>query len=184
MTVLRSALTLFASSAMIVVGTAPAAAEELVSPALPGFVVGHEAANDEQGIREEVPAGETVEDWTRMVTTQRFGGGAGRTSPTAFLENMVANLAAACPGSQTSRILNGTRSGQPAAQMRAFCPMFARTGKPEAFIILAIAGTTDLHVKQVAFRREPTSDDIAWGESVLAAVTYCDTGQAGDGCPG
>jgi hypothetical protein len=178
----RTCFTLAVSSALLVLGAAPAAADQISSPALPGFVVGHEAANDEQAIREEVPAGETVQAWTRMVTTQRFGGAATRVTPVDFLANMVTNLQGACPGASNSRVITGTRGGRPTAQMRAFCPLFSRTGQPEAFIILAIAGAEDLHVKQVAFRRVPTAADIAWGEGVLAAVEYCATGNGGGDC--
>jgi hypothetical protein len=37
-------------------------------------------------------------------------------------------------------------------------------------------------VKQVAFRRVPTDEDVEWGEAVLAAVVFCDTGEASEGC--
>jgi len=179
---LRSATALLAIPAALLLGESRAAAEHLASPDLPGFVVGHEATNAEQSIREEVPIGETVQDWTRMVTTQRFGGAAARLTPTAFLEVITRNLAAACPGARTSRVLTGTRSGHPGAQMRAHCPQLASTGKSEAFIMLVIAGDSDLHVKQVAFRRDLTDEDIEWGETILARVTYCGTGQVDAGC--
>ena len=52
----------------------PAGTERLVSPSLPGFVTGHSAANAQQSILEQIPAGESVRAWTRMVTTQRYGG--------------------------------------------------------------------------------------------------------------
>ena len=42
----------------------------LVTQALPGFIVGYEAGNAQQSIREEIPKGETVQAWTRMVTTR------------------------------------------------------------------------------------------------------------------
>jgi len=178
----RIAIKVLFSCAPLMLAASPARAEHLASPDLPGFVVGHEAANDEQSIREQVPAGETVDDWTRMVTTQRFGGAANRLTANGFLEVITRNLAVACPGASTSRVLTGTRGGHPSAQIRAFCPLLRQTGKPEAFIMLAIAGGSDLHVKQVAFRRVPTEEDIQWGESVLAAVVFCETGQDGDGC--
>lgn len=179
---LRSAAAVLAISGVLVLGASRAEAEHLASPDLPGFVVGHEAANGEQSIREEVPSGETVADWTRMVTTQRFGGAATRLTPTGFLEVVTRNLTAACPGARTSRVLTGTRGGHPSAQMRAFCPLLAQTGKPETFIMLAITGANDLHVKQVAFRRVPTDEDVQWGEAVLAAVAFCETDEDDEGC--
>lgn len=179
---LRSIVALLATAAIASLPLSPAWADHLAAEDLPGFVVGHEAANAEQSIREEVPAGETVEDWTRMVTTQRFGGAAARVTPTGFLEMIGRNLAAVCPGARTSKILTNPRGGHAAAQVRAFCPLLAQTGKPETFIMLVIAGSEDLHVKQVAFRREPTDDDVEWGEAVLAAVVYCETAQRDAGC--
>ena len=162
----------------------PAAAERLAEQAVPGFVVGYEDANAQQTIREEVPSGETVQDWTRMVTTQRFPGAASRVSPAAFFETVSSNLARACPGATTSEVVTTTRSGHVAAQMRADCPRLAQTGKPETFIMLIVVGAEDLHVKQVAYRRVPTAGDIRWGEEILAAAALCETGESGRGCRG
>ena len=74
MTRLRSVLALLTTSVVLSLAASSAAAEHLASQEVPGFVVGYRVANDREDIREEVPAGETVQDWTRMVTTQRFAG--------------------------------------------------------------------------------------------------------------
>ena len=62
--------------ALLVLPAGPLAAsandERLVAPALPGFAVGHSQAGANGMIREETPKGETVQNWKRMVTTQRF----------------------------------------------------------------------------------------------------------------
>ena len=149
----------------------PAAADELVSPGLHGFIVGFEAANEQQSIREEVPAGESVQDWTRMVTTQRFAGAATRLTPSDFLGVMARNLAAACPGASASPAVAGSLSGNATARFRADCPLLAQTGKPETFFMLVVSDGEDLHVKQVAFRRDPTAADVQWADGVLASVT-------------
>jgi len=151
-------------------GVSAARAEHLNTPAVPGFVIGYEAANEEQSIREDVPEGETVQAWTRMVTTQRFGGAATRLTPTGFLQVITPNLMEGCPGATASRAVTSSVDGHPAARFRADCPRVAQTGKPETFIMLAIAAGEDLLVKQVAFRRVPTAADIEWGERILAAV--------------
>jgi hypothetical protein len=70
---------------------AQAGAERLASPPLSGFIHGYQAANAQQAIREEVPRGETVERWTRMVTTQRFGGLASRATPAAYARTIAAS---------------------------------------------------------------------------------------------
>ncbi len=161
---------------------ASAGEERLAAPALPGFVVGYEAGNAQQSIREEIPAGETVEDWTRMVTTQRVAGGATRISPVELIGNVVRGFFAACPGGRTSEPVSTVRAGHAAAQFRADCPLLAQTGKPETFILLAVSGTADLHIKQVAFRRVPTADDVRWGEDFLAGVTLCGAGERAAAC--
>jgi hypothetical protein len=167
----RPVVALSAIAISLGLGISPASADELASPALPGFVVGFEASNDQQSIHEEVPAGESVQDWTRMVTTQRFTGAATRLTPAEFLEMMARNMAAACPRARTSPAVMGSLSGNATARFRADCPLLAQTGKPETFFMLVVSDGEDLHVKQVAFRREPTAADAQWAEGVLASVT-------------
>src|SRR4030095_366895 len=76
------------------------AMETLMRPGLPGFIVGYDVARDGNSILEQVPAGETVEKWTRMVTTQRFAGAARETDGNGFLQLMIDGLQAACPGAK------------------------------------------------------------------------------------
>ena len=179
---LRSAVALLAMAPLLCLAASPARADRLATPALPGFVVGFEASNAGQSIREEVPAGETVKNWTRMVTTQRFVGAAARFTPGDLLAVMARNLAAACPGARTSDAITATTDGHPSARYRADCPLLAQTGKPETFIILVISDGEDLHAKQVAFRREPTAADLRWAEGVLGAVKLCGSDEEVAGC--
>lgn len=168
---------------VLLAGAAPApAGEHLAQASLPGFVEGYTAANASQSIREEIPQGETVEVWTRMVTTQRFAGLADRASPSDYLGNVAAGMARACPGGRTTPIASRSVAGRPGAIMRADCPFLASTSKPETFIILAIPGAHDMHVRQVAFRRVPTKADLAWAETVLAGVRLCLAGSRAAGC--
>lgn len=153
-------------------GAQPAAGERLASPALAGFKVGYTAANTERSIREEVPASETVERWSRMVTTQRFVGLAQRTTPAAYARTIVGQLAQACPGARTSPIASITVSGRPASRLQVDCPGSA-AGQSETFIMLAIAGRTDMHVKQVAWRGRVVPTDLAWGGSFLSQTVLC-----------
>lgn len=88
---------LLAASAALAQGNA---SERLVSPALPGFVTGHSAANAQQSILEQIPAGESIQAWTRMVTTQRYGGLARRATVAQYVGNVRAAVPQACPGGQ------------------------------------------------------------------------------------
>jgi hypothetical protein len=150
----------------------PAGTERLVSPALPGFVTGHAAANAQQSILEQVPAGESVRAWTRMVTTQRYGGLARRATVAQYAQNVRNAVPGACPGATMSPLTSLTISGRPAAQFQLDCPRSAG-GQPETFIMLAIAGPSDIHVKQVAWRGGTTPAALAWGRQFLAATVLC-----------
>ncbi len=101
---------------------AAAGAERIVAPALPGFVVGYTDANATNSIKEEVPNGETVEAWTRMVTTQRFGGLAAKITPVIYARNIIAGIPKACPGSAVAPVEALTVAGRPAARFQVDCP--------------------------------------------------------------
>ena len=142
------------------------AMETLLRPALPGFVVGYDLARNGNSIVEQVPAGETVEKWTRMVTTQRFAGVARRVDGNGFLQTMLDGLQQGCPGAKVTY----RRTSGKSAQMRVDCPLNPSTGLSETFFAKAMPGASDMHVAQVAFRRAPTANDVTWAESYLTSV--------------
>lgn len=147
--------------------------ERLAAPALPDFIVGHTAANDRGTIREEIPRGETVQAWSRMVTTQRFFGLARQVPPAAYARNTLAGLPRACPGATISPVASLSLAGRPAARFQVDCPR-STGGRPETFILLAVSGPSgDMHVKQVAWRGGTTPQHLAWGRGFLAGVTLC-----------
>ena len=155
--------------------------EHLAAPALPGFVVGYSAGNAQQSIREEIPRGETVEAWTRMVTTQRFMGLAQRTTPAAYAQSVLAPLPRACPGAAISPVANLTVSGRPAVRFQVDCPHSAG-GRPETFILLAVAGRSDMHVKQAAWRGGSTPATLSWGRQFIGGTVLCAAGDRAPAC--
>ena len=164
-------------AAAAVPAPAQPAGERLAAPPLAGFVQGYQAGNADQSIREEIPRGEKVQRWSRMVTTQRFTGLAARTTPAAYARTIIRGVPAACPAAGVSPIANLTVSQRPAARFQVDCPR-NQAGQAETFILLAIAGQSDMHVKQVAFRGPVAPGDLAWARGFLAAVTLC----RGTGC--
>jgi hypothetical protein len=163
--------------------SAQGAGERLVSPPLNGYVVGNQAANAAQSIREEVPRGQTVDHWARMVTTQRFTGLATRATPQAYARTITDSVPRACPGAAVSSIASLTVSGRPAARFQVDCPRNpAASGEAETFILLAIAGQSDMHVKQVAFRGAKTAADLAWARGYLDHTVLCGPRDARAGC--
>jgi len=142
------------------------AAELLATPPLPGFVVGYEVARDGNSIVEQVPQGETVHKWTRMVTVQQFAGVAQRVDGNGFLKLMLDGLQGSCPGATIAY----RRPAGKFAQTRVDCPFNPATGLPETFFAKAMPGASDMHITQVAFRRVPSAEDVAWAEAYLAKV--------------
>ena len=154
-------------------GAAAAPAEWSGRPAARGFVVGFDKANAEQAILERIPAGETVERWSRMLTSQRFVGKARDPGPRQLLVNIQGLLAQGCPGGSTTPIVAMTVSGRPGVRMRSDCPMNPQTGLPETFFIIAFGGNNDLFAEQVAFRRAPTEADLNFAMKDLQQVRWC-----------
>lgn len=160
---------------------AAADAERLVSPPLANFVLGYSAANEAQSIREEVPRGETVERWTRMVTTQRFAGLAARSTPAAYARTIAEQTPRACPGAKVSPVAGLTVSNRAAARLQVDCPR-SEGGLPESFLLLAVAGQSDMHVRQVAYRGAKSAADLAWAERYLAETVLCGPGDRQANC--
>ena len=140
---------------------------------LPGFVEGHRVERPHGMIVEWVPDGETVQNWTRIITVQRFGEAATRLRPRDLIGNMAESLPASCPGGVSGTVETLRVSGRPAARFRADCPLNPGTGLPESLFALAIAGERDMHMFQVAFRRPPSADDVRWAQALLASAALC-----------
>jgi len=148
----------------------------------PGFVVGYDRANDQQSIVERIPAGENVDHWTRMLTSQRFMGRGQDPGPRGLLTNMQGLMKEACPDGGTTAIVDMTVSGRPAARMRADCPLNPQTGLPETYFIVAFAGASDLFAEQVAFRRVPSPADVQYATKMLQQVSLCRAGSKAKSC--
>lgn len=146
----------------------PVPVERLVAPMPPGFQVGYSAEVGSQAIEERVPAGESIDRWTRMVTVQRLGRLATIGSH-AFLTRMGGLWTRACPGATVSPISDGEVEGRPVASFRVDCPLNPQTGQPETMFARAFAGASDLHIVQYAFRSVPGAAEAR------AALAYLDS---------
>lgn len=146
---------------------ATSADDGLLRAPLPGFKIGFQQSVGGASILEEVPIGETVDHWTRMVTTQRFRGAADRIDAAGFLTLLARSTQRACVDARSSQV--GVADGS--AEVRLDCPLNSQTGLPESFIAKAMPRGHDLQIVQVAWRRIPGATDIAWGERYLQGVS-------------
>jgi hypothetical protein len=105
----------------------------LVAPP-PGFKVGFKDSRNGMNMLEWIPASETVQDWTEMVTVQIFVKRADL-DPGQFLRQLQTQWLAACKGSQPASISPTVVNGYAAASMTLSCPLLASTGKPENDVV-------------------------------------------------
>jgi hypothetical protein len=147
------------------------AEERMVSPALPGFEVGSTNSNGPVSMTEEVPRGESVQDWSAMVTTHRMANAP--LTPVQFLTAFAAGLNRVCANATVGGPFAVTRAGRQAATLTFDCPVSRATGGRETTTILAIAGSSAMFVKQVAFR-PAYGGSRSWASSFLAATKVCD----------
>ena len=181
---MRKSVAILALIAAASAAPAQTPGERLVQARPAGFVVGHTVSAPEASIEERIPQGESVQRWTRMLTTQRFAATALRLRPEQVLLRMASSLPKGCPGGKTGPIRTFTVVGRPAAEFRADCPRNPAHGGPETFFARAIAGASDVHIVQVAFRRVPSPADAAFARAHLDSVALC-TGAAKTGpCAG
>lgn len=147
-----------------------------------GYVVGHQDKGANGMIVEMVPQGETVENWTQMVTMQIFFH-RGDMTPQAFEQNMQANWSNSCPNSQYRQIRSGAENGYSFSFWLLDCPLNSQSGKPETTFFKAIQGNDAFYVVQKAFRGEPTKDQIVDWTQLAGKVQVCDTRLPEQACP-
>lgn len=161
---------------------ASSSAERFSSMEASGFVVANEGANESQSIRESVPAGESVNQWTRMLTEMQFFGLARKTTPAKLTDMMIDGLKTSCPDATVVAVVNYEIDGFPATRMEADCPYFATTKRHEAFLSLVVSGPNDIHNRQVAFTYKPSPEESVWARGLLDTTHICRTNKLVPGC--
>jgi hypothetical protein len=143
--------------------------------ALPqGYKVGYQNSAGKQLISEMVPAGETVENWTEMLTVQIFLGMRDVT-PAQYRERMQGLWAKACAGSEFAKVKEGVENGYVTLTWMQKCPLNRETGKPELTWMKAMQGRDSFYLVQKAFKFEPSAEQSRnWG-GFLDGVRVCDT---------
>ena len=170
----RIGLGLSAFAATSLAAAPPVSSEWLGQAPLPELVIGFQRAEARGMIVERIPPGETVEQWSRMVTVQRFADVIARGGTLdEWRGHFLDGLRTGCPGFRGGEPTRLTVAGRPAMALRIDCPLNPATGRPETFLLLAIAGRSDLHIAQIAFRHVPSEAETAWARAQLASVTLC-----------
>jgi len=156
--------------------------ENLLAALPPGYKIAFRDQNKNLLITEMVPAGETVNDWTEMVTVQVFRG---LNAPLdQFMNNIESSWIGACKGADGAQpIARAIENGYPTLVWLLSCPLNPGTGRPELTWFKAIQGNDSFYVVQKAFRFMPAKDQIAKWVGYLKAVRVCDSRLKDRACP-
>ena len=146
-----------------------------------GYKVGYTNHTAKGVISEMVPAAETVESWTEMVTVQIFFGL--HDGPASFRLRLEKLWASSCAGAKSAPVGGGLVNGYTTMTWRMSCPLNKATGKPEITWFKAIAGNDSFYVVQKAFKAEPTPEQAAAALKYLDTVSVCDTRIPERKCP-
>jgi hypothetical protein len=178
------ALAVLSSAAGVLTPAAEAAfnGETLLMPLPPGFVLGTSGMENGMAIQELVPKGETVDDWTRMVTVQVFHGLAVK-DPDSFAEELGQRWGWSCPGGKSTKLQGGTENGYPTALWRFTCVLNPGSGKPETMWVKAIGGQDSFYSVQYAYRQKESDTLAPSALGYLGQVKVCDTRLPSRACP-
>jgi len=147
-----------------------------------GFKVDYESKQDNIVINEMVPQNESVNDWTTMVTVQIFLGET-NTTPEQYQETMTQSWSNACQGSEYYPVADGAENGYNFVLWQLYCPINPSTQKVEFTYMKAIQGNDSFYLVQVAFRHEPSDEEITQWIQYLKRVQVCDSRIPDRACP-
>jgi hypothetical protein len=155
--------------------------ENLLVTMPPGYKVGYTKHTPKGVITEMVPAAETVENWTEMVTVQIFFGM--KDSVMGFRLRMEKLWLSSCAGARSAPVSGGIENGYVTTMWRLSCPLNKQTGKPEMTWFKAIAGNDSFYVVQKAFKFEPSPAQAEQWVGYLNKVSACDSRLPERACP-
>lgn len=147
--------------------------ENILAKLPSGFKIDFQQRNANALISEMVPEGQSVNNWTEMVTVQVFYGL--KSTPAQFKAKMDDLLKTACPGGELAPVAQGDENGYPTLVWLQNCPLNKSTGKPEITWVKAIQGNDSFYVAQVAFKAQPSKELITQWMQYLKGVAVCDT---------
>jgi hypothetical protein len=156
--------------------------ENVLTPVPTGFKLGDSGNQGLLTMAEYVPARETVDNWSTMITVQIFHG-QGRRDPDAFANNLGARWKASCPNATAVPVTSGAENGYPISVWSYECPRNPATRKPENMWIKVVAGADSLYAVQYANRLPMSPALIRPAMTYLRQVKVCDTRRPDRACP-
>lgn len=181
----RTAIALLGVFLGLASGTASARleGENLLQPLPPGFKIATEQAEGQASLTEMVPTDETVDRWTRMVTTQVYRGLSDASFFAKYKDQMKDRWSKACDVADTRPFSDGNENGYATHVWLQVCAFKDKQKKPEVTLFKFIQGRDATYVVQMAFHFQPGKTQLAESMTYLGKVTVCDTRRAESPCP-
>ena len=153
------------------------AAETLQRPVTNNFVKGWENHTKQLDMVEYVPKGETVEDWSQMITLQKMHSSSIKGE--MLFASMAQGFQEACGSVKPIELgKDDNDNGYSSIMWTLICPLNPQTKKPETVFVKAIEGKEGLHIIQWAYRSIPSKNDAMQVVSYLNKVYVCDNSKA------
>lgn len=171
----------FAAPALAPAAMAQVKDESVLTPLPEGSKLGYRGGQPGFAIAEIIPANETVEDWSVMVTQLTFA-----TMPAtldAFAEGMAQRYADACGAHEMTKIVEDLTNGYPSGLWRLVCGINPGTGKPEYMYMKLVRGADAFYSIQYAYRDVPSPERNAAAETYMLDVSVCDPRTPYHPCP-
>jgi hypothetical protein len=165
-------LSVFLAAAMAAQSAATSSTEMLGIDAPDEFQIGNHQRNDKAEIIELVKPPETVDNWSKLITSFMFFDAA-QSGLDAFYARWRDKMRNACPGI-TDTSVRGSVDGHPAISGTLSCPKNPETGKPENVSVFLVQGDANLMMAQVAFRHSITPSDTVLIEHIAGSLKVCD----------
>jgi len=156
--------------------------ENLLAELPEGFKIDFQGQENNFIISEMVPEGESINDWTILITVEIFLGET-NTTPEQYQQTLTERWFGACENSETYPIADGIENGYQFVLWQLYCPLNLSSQKVEYTYLKAIQGNDSFYLVQVAFRYEPTEEDITQWMNYLKQVQVCDSRIPEQTCP-
>jgi len=158
-----------------------------------GYTSVSEDTHGEHYLREYVPAGQSVDGWSRMITIRGFRNLASKpaVTPQSYAGSIAAGFQRACQPSYSAQVIDeGQVDGADMVAFVASCGISPKSGnRSETALIIALKGSSDYYAVQWAERGEPSAtpldiDAAYWREKYqqLLPIKLC-TRVAGEAAP-
>ena len=141
----------------------------------PGFEEGFKDGDESFFIQEWVPKGETVNDWSEMLTLTIQD--TPNVDPVEFFNRMADGWEESCPEYGGMLLHEGLENNYPVAVWFLKCPTNPMTNKPEFTYVKGIAGNEHFYTVQLAYAlrsEEITDSTMNYSMGFLKRVTVCD----------